>query len=68
MVIPGKQFFQRLKRSDLDEDVALQNARLAKILTIDNYDLEQRRPILWTPSDASDDTDDGARVYVETNS
>ena len=35
------------------EEDALRNARLAKILTADDYDTEQSRPILWTPSDAS---------------
>lgn len=34
----------------LNEDVALQNARLAKILTADDYD---EAPILFTPPDAS---------------
>jgi DNA polymerase-1 len=63
-----KTVLSAFKEKDLDEDVALQNARLAKILTIDNYDLEQRRPILWTPTDASHGTDDGAGVHVKTNS
>ena len=52
------------KEKGLDEDVALQNARLAKILTVDDYDLEHQRPILWTPSDASDGDDNGTRVSV----
>ena len=34
---------------DLDEDVALMNARLAKILTKDYYDDKRRIPILWSP-------------------
>ena len=38
---------------DLDEEIALKNARLAKILTFKEYDLGQHEPILWTPSDAS---------------
>ena len=37
----------------LDESVALQNARLAKILTVNNYDFTKHRPILWTPANAS---------------
>ena len=48
----------------LDEDVALQNARLAKILTADDYDLKEQRPILWTPTNASDRADNGAGVSV----
>tara|TARA_B100001250_G_scaffold405895_1_gene424092 strand:- start:1859 stop:2614 length:756 start_codon:yes stop_codon:yes gene_type:complete len=35
---------------DLDEDVALMNARLARILTVDDYDFENKQPIPWTPS------------------
>lgn len=38
------------KEKDLSEEVALENARLAKILTVDDYDFEQREPILWTPA------------------
>ena len=33
----------------LDESVALQNARLARILTNDDYDSGRNCPILWTP-------------------
>ena len=39
---------------DLDEDMALINARLAKILTKDYYDDKRRVPILWSP-----ETDNG---------
>ena len=56
------------KEKGLEEDVALMNARLAKILTSDDYDLEQKRPIFWTPTDASDGADDGAGVQLSTNS
>jgi DNA polymerase-1 len=35
---------------DLGEDIALQNARLAKILTTDDYDWRAKQPILFTPS------------------
>ncbi len=35
---------------DLSEETALLNARLAKILTIDDYDTEQKQVNLWTPS------------------
>jgi len=35
---------------DLGEDIALQNARLAKILTNDYYDWRAKQPILFTPS------------------
>lgn len=33
---------------DLGEDIALQNARLAKILTIDEYDFDNKQVQLWT--------------------
>jgi DNA polymerase-1 len=35
---------------DLSEEVALENARLAKILQCTDYDFINRKPILWTPS------------------
>jgi len=35
---------------DLGEDIALQNARLAKILTIDEYDFESKTIRHWTPN------------------
>ena len=37
---------------DLGEDVALMNARLAKILTNKEYDNIAKQPILWDPTDA----------------
>ena len=46
----------------LDEDIALQNARLAKILQCFDYDLTTGQPILWTPTDASDGADNGAGI------
>ena len=38
---------------DLDEAVALQNARLAKILQCDDYDFTYQEPRLWYPSSDS---------------
>lgn len=38
------------KEKDLSEEVALMNARLAKILTKHDYDFEKKEPILWTPT------------------
>tara|TARA_R100000908_G_C3751966_1_gene146512 strand:- start:1558 stop:2286 length:729 start_codon:yes stop_codon:yes gene_type:complete len=38
----------------LTSDEALLNARLAKILTANDYDFKTNRPILWTPTNASD--------------
>ena len=48
---------------DLDEDVALTNARLAKILTCDDYDTTRNRVIPWTPT-SSAGADDGTAVQV----
>ena len=47
---------------NLTEVDALKNARLAKILTADDYD---NGPILWTPTDAESRPDDGAGVQDE---
>ena len=38
------------KEKGLSEDIALDNARLAKILTNEDYDDEKMEPILWNPS------------------
>ena len=38
------------KEMGLDEEDALVNARLARILTSDDYDFERKQPILWSPS------------------
>ena len=35
---------------DLTEEHALVNARLARILTNEDYDFKKRKPILWTPA------------------
>ena len=56
------------KDKGLGEDEALINARLARILTCDDYDLAKQRPILWSPTVTGDATDDGTRVQLETNS
>jgi DNA polymerase-1 len=38
---------------------ALANARLARILTVDDYDFDKKEPKLWTPS-SDYRIDDGA--------
>ena len=55
------------KEKGLSEEVALMNARLAKILQCTDYDITTGQPILWTPSDASDRADNGARVPISQN-
>ena len=48
-----------------DEENALINARLARILTVDDYDFKKRRPILWSPR-ADYKIDDGAGSQAES--
>ena len=52
---------------DNDIENALVNARLARILTVDDYDFKRKCPILWTP--ATDyRVDNGAGSEVESTS
>ena len=51
---------------DLGEDVALMNARLAKILQCDDYDFTNQEPRLWSPSTSSG-ADNGAAVQTQTD-
>ena len=46
---PWKAVCQAFKDKGLSEDIALMNARLAKILQHENYDYDREEPILWTP-------------------
>ena len=50
---------------DLGEDVALMNARLAKILTNQEYDNTAKQPILWSPANAYHGINNGARVQAK---
>jgi DNA polymerase-1 len=54
-----KAVVQAFAEKDLSEDVALENARLAKILTASDYDFDKQQPILWSPA-ADYRIDDGA--------
>jgi len=47
---------------DLDEDVALLNARLAKILQAENYDFLNEQIKHWVPTSSSDRADNRAAV------
>ena len=53
------------KSKELDEDTALMNARLAKILQHTDYDAVERRVIPWLPTTASSRADDGAAVQTQ---
>ena len=44
----------------MTEEDAITNARLARILTVDDYDSEKKEPILWTAS-TNYKIDDAAR-------
>ena len=61
-----KTVVKAFKDKDLTEEDALLNARLARILTIDDYDFTKNRPILWNPS-ADYQVDDGTRPEDEDN-
>ena len=50
----------------LTENDALLNARLARILTLDDYDTKRQEPILWTPK-AAVALDDGTGLQDESN-
>mgnify|MGYP003154148121 CR=1 FL=1 len=54
------------KDKDLSEEDALVNARLAKILTKDDYDFKKKRPILWSPT-ADYKINDGTRSKTESS-
>ena len=45
-----KTVVDAFKEKDLSEEVALTNARLARILTNEDYDFEKSKPIPWNPS------------------
>jgi DNA polymerase-1 len=50
----------------LTEEDALLNARLARILTIEDYDTEQQEPKLWTP-EAAYTINDGTGLQDESD-
>ena len=53
-----KAVLEAFAEKDLSEDVALENARLARILRNTDYDFKRQQPILWTPA-ADYRADDG---------
>jgi len=55
---------EAFEEKDIDEKIALVNARLARILTSDDYDFTNRKPKLWTPS-ADYRINDGAGSETE---
>ena len=61
-----KTVVQAFADRDLSEEVALENARLARILQCTDYDVAEQQPILWTAT-ADYRIDDGARVQDASN-
>ncbi|MBI52082.1 MAG: T7 exonuclease [Chloroflexi bacterium] len=51
----------------LSEKEALLNARLAKILTKDDYDFKRRKPKFWVPTNAGSGTNNGTEFSDEKN-
>ena len=45
-----KTVVDAFEAKDLDEETALMYARLARILTVDDYDFKNKKPIPWTPT------------------
>ena len=45
-----KAVIETFEEKGLTEEDALLNARLARILTADDYDFKRKEPIPWTPS------------------
>ena len=59
-----KTVVEMYKEKDLTEEDALLNARLARILTVNDYDFTNKKPIPWTPS-ADYKIDDGTGSKVK---
>ena len=60
-----KTVIKAFEDKDLSEYDALTNARLARILTADDYDFTKKEPILWSPS-SDYRVNDGTRPKVKT--
>ena len=59
-----KTVLESFKEKGMTEEDALVNARLARILTVDDYDFENKQPIPWTPA-ASYKIDSGAGSKIK---
>ncbi len=60
-----KTVLEAFKDKGLSEEEALINARLARILTAEDYDFDKKEPKLWSPA-ANYKIDDGSRSKVKT--
>ncbi len=61
-----KAVVETFEEKDMTEADALCNARLARILTTDDYDYEKKEPILWTP-EADYRVDSGTETEAQTD-
>ena len=61
-----KTVVKAFEDKDLTEKDALTNARLARILTVDDYDFTKNKPILWNPT-PDYNVDSGTRPEDEGN-
>ena len=61
-----KTVVEAFKDKNLTEEDALVNARLARILTADDYDFDKKEPKLWSPS-SDYKINDGAGPKVKAN-
>jgi DNA polymerase-1 len=62
-----KAVVETFEEKGMTEEDALVNARLAKILTADDYDFKRKEPKLWSPS-SNYKVNDGTGSKTETNS
>ena len=60
-----KAVVETFEEKGMTAEDALTNARLARILTVDDYDSEKKEPILWT-AEADYQIDNGARLEAAT--
>ena len=62
-----KTVVKAFEEKGLTEEDALVNARLARILTADDYDFKKKEPILWSPtSDYRIDNGTGSKIKSST--
>ena len=60
-----KTVIEAFEEKGFTEDDALLNARLARILTVDDYDFNKQKPIPWTPkADYRIDDGTGSKVKI----
>ena len=66
IVVSGKMFEKAFEDKGLTEEDALCNARLARILTNEDYDSQKQEPRLWTPTPEYE-INSGTGVQIEVS-